>query len=114
MMRGDPAGSEQLLAIIVYYLESTDRGDTPDIVLLLSTCPDLAAEFHAFLNTHAWLYCLTGPVREVVQASQSGFATGFAIPRTDRPTPAEQCGEEEPRLPTDEEQPVHAGPRQSP
>jgi hypothetical protein len=68
------ARSEQLLAVIVCYLESTDRGDSPEIVSLLATGPDTAAELQDFVNTYVRLPCPTAPVRDVAQALRTGAA----------------------------------------
>jgi hypothetical protein len=90
-MRSDPAGSEQFLAIVIGYLESTDRGDSPDTASLLAKHPALAPEFHEFVNTYAWLQRLTASVRGVVQASRAGSATAFAVPSPGGPSTADRC-----------------------
>jgi hypothetical protein len=89
-MRSDPAGSDPFLAIVIGYLESTDRGDSPDTISLLANHPALVPEFCDFVNTYAWLQRLTAPVRDVVQASRTSSATAWAVPSPGGPGTADR------------------------
>jgi serine/threonine protein kinase/Leucine-rich repeat (LRR) protein len=79
---------DRLYAVLLDYLESTERGHEPDKATLLANHPELAPELQAFLDTWLRVEGMTEPIRSASRALQA--AVGSAQPP---PLSGSQAGE---------------------
>src|SRR5271166_1482982 len=79
------ASDEPLYGIILDFLESADRGASPEPADLIAGHPEIAPELQEFFDTWAKVEGLTEPIRSASRASRTGAETKRPMPVGDEP-----------------------------